>query len=266
MDVKKITDMQTIKEFLFKDPYLHLYEIGNLQEKLFHHITWHAAVDAGVIKAVSMLYISEKHSQPIFFLLENTDMKAAAAIIEAVKEELPDNFYAHISKSLSAGLKDKYETSQPHMYDKMKLTGDILLDKNIIYPEHTFRINANDFETVNELLRGVNPSAFFVPAMLKTGKYFCVRKNAELMSMAGVHFYSTDLGIAAIGNVMTLPQHRGKGYAASVTASLCRDLWKEVKYIGLNVRSDNTTAIKVYTRMGFQYHSTHEEITAVKKA
>jgi len=235
MEIIEIKDKDTVHEFLLKDPYLHLYELGNLQESLFRHIRWHAAVEKGVIRAVSMLYISEKHTRPVYLLLENTNMDAAAALLRGTLAELPDNFFAHISKGLHKELEAVFQVSIPVPYDKMMIKGDILIDKNIRYPEYTYRINRDDFETVDGILRSVNPDAFFVPAMLRTGKYFCIRKNASLLSMAGVHFYSREIGVAAIGNVMTMPDDRGKGYAASVTASLCRDLWKEVKFIGLNV-------------------------------
>ena len=83
--------------------------------------------------------------------------------------------------------------------------------------------------------------------------------------MAGVHFYSKETSIAAIGNVATQPQYRGKGYAGSVTASLVRDLWKEVRYIGMNVRADNIPAIKAYEKMGFVLYTSHVEVKATRR-
>jgi len=68
--------------------------------------------------------------------------------------------------------------------------------------------------------------------------------------MAGLHLYSKEYGVAAIGNIVTDEKYRGRGFAKSVTASLCRDLWGEIKYIGLNVKIDNTPAIKAYERIG----------------
>lgn len=147
----------------------------------------------------------------------------------------------------------------------MKLTGDILVDRSIKYAEYTYRVNKNDFQGINTFLKSVNPDAFFHPAMLETGKYFCIRKNSEIISMAGVHLYTKEFGVAVIGNVATSAEHRGRGYAGSVTASLCRDLWGEIRYVGLNVRSDNVSAIKAYEKIGFQKHSEHEEIRAELK-
>ena len=83
--------------------------------------------------------------------------------------------------------------------------------------------------------------------------------------MAGVHLYSKEYSVAAIGNVATAESERGRGYSTSVTASLCADLWNDVKIIGLNVKADNAPAIKVYNKLGFIKHTSHMELTAVKK-
>jgi predicted GNAT family acetyltransferase len=166
---------------------------------------------------------------------------------------------------LSPELADVYNVTDGFQCDKMIITGDMLLNRDIKYPEYTYRINRNDFETLDEIIRSVNPQALFTKAMLETGKYFCVRKNAELLSVAGVHCYSKEAGVAVVGNVLAMPEHRGNGYASSVTASLCRDMWPEVRYMGLNVDSDNIAAVKMFTNMGFVFHSNYEEIEIKKK-
>jgi RimJ/RimL family protein N-acetyltransferase len=261
MEIKQITDKKSIHEFLLKDPYLHIYEIGDLQDKLYQHITWFGAVEGGEIKALAMLYMTH---EPLFFLLENINIEAGKEIIVNILDKLPDRMYCHLSKGLAAALEGKYTLDRQGTFYKMKLTGDILLDKGIKYPEYTYRMNRNDFETINEFLKKTNPKAFFVHGMLDTLKYFCVRKNNEIISMAGVHLYSKEYSVAAIGNVVTSENSRSRGYARSVTASLCRDLWGEVKYIGLNVKTDNAPAIAAYEKIGFIKHAEVEEIRAEK--
>lgn len=262
VEIKKITSREKAGEFLFKDPYQHLYEIGNLHEKFFGRSEWFCAGENSEIKAMAMVHKAEDEKNNMVFLLENKNMEHAAGLLQGIKDILPAVFYAHVTKETAELLKPKYEISTPVIYNKMRINGDMFVGSSIKYPEYTYRVNANDFETVNEFLRAINPSAFFMHSMLKTGKYFIIRKNSDIIAMAGVHFYSKETGIAAIGNVATAPEFRGKGYAGSVTASLVQDLWKEVKYIGLNVRADNTAAIKVYEKMGFVFHSSHEEILA----
>jgi ribosomal protein S18 acetylase RimI-like enzyme len=262
LQIAQITDKGRIQKFLLQDPYLHQYEMGDLQEQLFKHIKWNAAVDGSDIKALSMLYESK---DPIFFLLEDGNIEASKQLITELASKLPEKVYCHLTKGLGSIMEGRYTFKTRDDFIKMKLTGDIFVDRGIKYPEYTYRVNRNDFEAINAFLKSINPDAFFHPAMLDTGKYFCIRKNNEILSMAGVHLYTKEFGVAVIGNVATAVTHRGKGYAGSVTASLCRDLWVEVRYVGLNVRANNTPAIKAYEKIGFQKHSEHEEVRAELK-
>ncbi|MEI7542653.1 MAG: GNAT family N-acetyltransferase [bacterium] len=264
MEIREIFDREKIKAFLLEDPYQHLYEIGNLNEKLFTRSKWFCALENNEIKAVAMVHIAQASDDNFLFLLENKNTKEAAILLSEIKAKLPNAFNAHLISETAALLKPEYEISNLVKYNKMKIIGNIMVDKAIKYSEYTYRVNKNDFEVINDFLRSINPLAFFVPAMLETGKYFIIRKNSDLIAMAGVHFYSKEIGIAVIGNVATAPEYRGMGYGSSVTASLLMDLWKDVSYIGLNVLSDNIPAIKVYEKLGFYYYSTHEEIKANK--
>ena len=264
MEIKECSDREKIKQFLLEDPYQHLYELGNLHEKLFRRSKWFCAFEGSTIKATAMVHEAGIEKDNMMFLLENRDIDACQELLKGIKSHLPGSFYAHLSKEAAEILKPGYEISEPVIYNKMKISGDMLVNNCIKYPEFTYRVNKNDFEPMSLFLRSINPSAFFMPAMLETGKYFIVRKNSDLIAMAGVHFYSKETSTAAIGNVATAPEFRGKGYAGSVTASLVRDLWKDVKYIGLNVRADNVPAIKAYEKMGFVFYSSHEEIRAKK--
>jgi RimJ/RimL family protein N-acetyltransferase len=265
MEISRIEDKEAVKSFLFKDPYLHLYEIGNLQESLYSHINWYAASQHGEILAVALVYTSQKGNEPFLFILENKNIDAAKVLLKSIIDILPDTFNAHLSASLPEVLFEKFDISRHMTYNKMTLKGDILIQKSIKYQEYTYNINRNDFGTVDDFLRKINPNAFFVPAMLNTGRYKMIRKNSDLIAMAGVHFFSRELNIAVIGNVATAPEFRGKGYGGSVTASLCSELYKEVQYIGLNVLTDNTPAIKAYEKIGLMYYNTHEEIHAERK-
>ncbi|MGD0565914.1 MAG: GNAT family N-acetyltransferase [Candidatus Goldiibacteriota bacterium] len=263
MDIQETRDKVKLKDFLMKDPYLHIYELGDLQEKLFPAARWFVLEDNGEILSSAMMYTAKNIN--IFYLVEDTRPEAAAELLKAIMEKLPDEMYCLVSANLVDVIKERYGFEKTVSYDKMKLTGDIFLSRNIKYPEFTYRINVNDSETVGEFLREINPGAFYNKGMLATGKYFCIRKNASLLAMAGVHLYSKEFSVAAIGNVVTAENERGKGYSTSVMASLCADLWKDVKIIGLNVRGDNTPAIKVYTKLGFIKHTSHVELTAVRK-
>ena len=263
MEIKETRDKAKIRDFLMKDPYLHIYELGDLQEKLFPSTQWFVMEDKGEIVSSAMIYRAKNIN--ILYMVDDTHPETAAELLEGITGRLPEKMYCLLSQNLVGVIAAKYEYEKTVSYDKMKLMGDIFISRNIKYPEFTYRINVNDSETVGEFLRSINPGAFYNRGMLGTGKYFCIRKNASLLAMAGVHLYSKEYSVAAIGNVVTAESERGKGYSSSVCASLCADLWNDVKIIGLNVRADNAPAIKVYNKLGFIRHTNHMELTAVKK-
>jgi predicted GNAT family acetyltransferase len=88
--------------------------------------------------------------------------------------------------------------------------------------------------------------------MLETNQFFGIRKGMRLISIAGIHVYSEEYRVAALGNITTHPLHRGKGYGTLVTARLCKSLLKNVDHIGLNVKADNRIAIVCYRKLGFE--------------
>ena len=77
-----------------------------------------------------------------------------------------------------------------------------------------------------------------------------------------MHVYSKKYKVAAIGNIATDPEMRGRGFASKVTAMVCRALLKHVEHIGLNVDSKNKAAISCYKRLGFRVTAPYEEYFA----
>jgi predicted GNAT family acetyltransferase len=96
--------------------------------------------------------------------------------------------------------------------------------------------------------------------MLRTKQYFGLRLKNRLLSVAGIHVYSEKYKVAALGNIVTHPDYRGKGYSKAVTARLCQSLAEHVDNIGLNVKADNTAAISMYRKLGFEIVGTYFEL------
>ena len=95
------------------------------------------------------------------------------------------------------------------------------------------------------------PDNFFEPALLDTGHYFGVRQNDELVSVAGIHVLSEKYDVAAIGNIVTHGEHRGKGLATHCVGRLLEALFPKVNHVTLNVREANESAIACYRKFGF---------------
>jgi len=127
-----------------------------------------------------------------------------------------------------------------------------------IYKEETRSINLfkiksdvillteKDIADILELYKISYPGNWFDERMLKTQKYFGIRQQNRLISVAGIHVYSQKYNVAALGNICTHPDFRGKGWGRAATAKLCKSLLQEIEHIGLNVKADNKTAISLY--------------------
>jgi predicted GNAT family acetyltransferase len=123
----------------------------------------------------------------------------------------------------------------------------------------SFRLSRTDLAEVTEFYQRSYPGNWFDPRMLETGQYFGLREQGALVSVAGVHVYSPQYRVAALGNIATLPDCRGQGFARRVTAAVCRSLLSSVDYIGLNVKADNSPAIRCYQRLGFETVTSYGE-------
>lgn len=121
------------------------------------------------------------------------------------------------------------------------------------------QLSASNVSELEELYRESYPGNWFEPRMLETGYYYGICQGAALLSVAGVHVYSQQYGVAALGNITTHPLFRGKGLGKIVCAKLCQTLLQTVDYIGLNVKADNKSAIACYTKLGFERIATYEE-------
>lgn len=100
-----------------------------------------------------------------------------------------------------------------------------------------------------------NPENAFSPDLFTQALYFGAYDGDRIIAAGGTHALTPAHGIAVLGNIFTLPEARGQGYATTITASLVAALFKQhISHVVLNVFSDNTPAIRVYQHVGFQTH------------
>jgi ribosomal protein S18 acetylase RimI-like enzyme len=115
------------------------------------------------------------------------------------------------------------------------------------------RLGKRDLDEMQALYDASYPGHWFSAAMLDNGPYVGLRDEAgELLSIAGVHVYSESYAVAALGNIVTHPELRGRGFGKRATAGLCQALLPGVKTIALNVQAENDAANKLYAGLGFQ--------------
>ena len=254
MRVICLHDKDRIEAFLRKNVYLHIYSIGDLDDFFWHNTVWYAARDGDEIQALAMLYTVP----PVPTLHAMCEKRnPMAELLRSILHLLPGRFHAHLGGGLAEVFDERgsIESGAEHwkmaMRDKSRLSG--------VDCSEVVRLAADDLDEMLQLYKEAYPGNWFNPRMLATGQYFGIRKGDRLVSVAGVHVYSQKYRVASLGNVVTHPDYRGNGLAASATARLCRSLTETVDHIGLNVKADNAAAMGLYEKLGFEKVSPYYE-------
>ncbi len=90
----------------------------------------------------------------------------------------------------------------------------------------------------------------FGPRTHELGNYVGIRVEGRLAAMAGERLKVP--GYTEVSAVCTHPDFLGRGYAAALMREVMRGISNRGETPFLHVREDNTRAIELYKRMGFQ--------------
>ncbi len=256
-----LDEKDEIEAFLRKNVFLHIYALGDLDDLFWEHTRWFGLKGPAGLKAVTMTY--HGYDRPVLVAMHEGDMAHMRELLTAIAPILPDRCYAHLSPGSLTALEESYLATPCGIYHKMALVDHSALDG--IDTSRVVPLTTDDLDDMLEFYETSYPNHWFQPRMLRTGQYYGIREKGVLVSVAGVHVYSKRYEVAAMGNITTRPEHRGKGMARAVSAKLCKALLKTVKHIGLNVSVNNKRALKLYRGMGFEIIGSYEEYALERK-
>jgi RimJ/RimL family protein N-acetyltransferase len=260
MRFEPLTDKAKIETFLRTNAELHLYSLGDLDDFFWPQTTWYGWHRNGPLRDIVLIYAGT--GLPTVVAISGQPSALSERMHEVISL-LPQRFYAH----LSPGVEDVFqETHQPDFHGlhyKMALRDTSRLAG--VDCSAAVRLQQQDLDELVRLYEESYPGNWFDPRMLQTRQYFGLRENRRLVSVAGVHVYSERYRVAAVGNVVTHPVHRNKGYGKLVTARLCRSLQETVDHVGLNVKADNHAAMACYRQLGFEIIAPYGEFTVEQK-
>jgi GNAT superfamily N-acetyltransferase len=105
-----------------------------------------------------------------------------------------------------------------------------------------------------------HPESGFSADLFPQGLYFGAYAGERIIAAGGTHALVPEHRIAVLGNILTAPEARRQGYATAITTALVATLFdRQFSLVVLNVFEDNSPAIRIYQRLGFQTH--HQLLT-----
>lgn len=246
----RLTDRSEIRAHLNADREWSLFALADLDDEMFPHCDWWGFENsiALVFRAIAI--------RPIFIL---GDPSSSRELLKALPVATG---YLNLKADQLDAAEGVYRYRERHEMRRMFLGG--------------FQPRPGDVETLGpaacreiEALyaTGEGGGIAFAPFQLETGFFRGIRRNGELVAVAGIQVASLQEGVAAIGNVFTRPDFRGQGLAQIATSAVAAALRDAgIRTVGLNVDSANRAAIRAYENIGFRARFRYFEGVADKVA
>lgn len=264
MRVVDLRDRDRIAALCGRRPGVHAYALGDLDDFFWPHTRWFGLEGDEGIAQIAFLY--EEHDPPTLQAIPEEPAASMAVLLEGLRGRLPDRFECHADeRSLPTLLLDHDAVRGPFRHVKMQLGAPASVDAHA--RDDVTVLTSDDLADVEALYASAYPGSWFHQRRLETGRYVGLREEGRLVCVAGVHVHAPAHGVAALGDVATLPSARARGHATATCASLCRLLRADgCTTIALNVREDNVAAIRAYERLGFTIVARYLEVTLRRRA
>ena len=221
------------------------YAIGDLGPGFAEHCEWLVSDPS----AETLLLLYRGFHPPILFAMGDPDH-----VRPLVEEVNTPHVSLHVRPETRDALSQTYDMSETYPMLRMSLR---LTDFKPVAHDDVSSIGENDLDAVVALYAdgdqlGEGPT-FFNATMLRQGTFRGVWEDSKLVAIAGTHVFSGELGVAAVGNVYTRRDCRGRGLAARVTSAVVEGArTRGATTIVLNVAPANEGARRVYERLGFE--------------
>ncbi len=241
-------DKGLLREFLSRDRLRAGYAVADLDEREFAKTHWGVAYEAGEPTAVVLEY-GGLTPQPLFVM---GDADGILAILRDVIR--PRLAYLAADEALLAPIGAVYRVDpgppmirqavnrasfRPVQGPVQRLVGADIVDLNRLY--------------------GLGFAGWLPADSIAKGVYYGVRVAGRLVAAAGTHVVNPQDKIAAVGNVITHVDFRGRGFAKQTTSAVTQELLRTCDDVVLNVRADNPPALAAYHSLGYGDYCRFEE-------
>lgn len=110
-------------------------------------------------------------------------------------------------------------------------------------------LSKEDSPEIAELIKLTEPGPY-APNVLELGKYIGIKEEGKLVAMLGERIKLDRY--TEVSLVCTHPDHRGKGYAKSLSGILIDEIINRGEKPFLHVMTHNVPAYKLYEKLGFK--------------
>jgi ribosomal protein S18 acetylase RimI-like enzyme len=243
------TDRELIRAFLGRDRIYAAYALADLEDRETGRARWGVAREDGEVIALVLEY-GGPSPQPLF--VAGRDDGIDAILREVIRPSIA--YVACLTANLAA-VERRYRLEPGPQMVRMWL--DHASFRPVADPG-VERLGAMDVGELNRLYR-LGFGSWLPPSAIAEGVYYGLRVNGRLVAAAGTHVIGRTARIAVVGNVLTQPEFRGRGYAEATTGAVTAHLLEFCDHVVLNVRADNPPALNAYRRLGYAEHVRFEE-------
>ena len=194
-------------------------------------------------------------------IVPHGDPNGLAAILAAV--DLPARTYLLARPCHLAPIQRHYAFPTP-LVETLRMAVDWQSFRPLAAPGPAVeRLGIDDLPALLDLYSTYAGNAFNAD-QLRYGPTYGVRAGDRLVAAGGTHAVAARYRIGAVGNIYTRPDVRGRGYGRAITAAVVAELLGcPCDDVILNVHAANTTAVRMYTRLGFHEHCRYWEGVAI---
>ncbi len=250
----RLTDFADIRARLEVDRAWAAFSLADLDPGQSAHAHWF-----GPLAGTSVVLVYDAYDPPIVVCHGGVD-ECNAALAEADLRARTSHAYLNMTPEQSVVLSHHFSRFDGRRMVRM-LLHDVPASTSA---QRVERLGSSDLDAV-QALYAEEPPAFFLPSQLRDGVYFGVREGTDLVAVAGTHVVSSAARVAALGNVHTRRDRRGRGLAMAVTGAVVRELrQRSTTTTVLNIVATNEVARRVYERVGFRDYCLYDEGVATR--
>jgi ribosomal protein S18 acetylase RimI-like enzyme len=248
LEIRQTRDRELLRDFLDSDRLFAAYALCDLDDREFGRTRWGVALDRGRPVAVVLEYTGLS-PQPLFVMGDR------AGVVGALRDVIrPRTAYLAARTELLSAAAAVYKVSEGPPMVRMWVDSTTFRPA----PMAAVRLVPEDIGDLNKLY-DFGLTSWLPSESVANGVYYGIRINGHLVAAAGTHVVSRVMGLAAVGNVLTHRDYRGRGFAKIVTGAVTQELLRFCDQVVLNVRSDNPPALRAYEAIGYREHVRFEE-------